>query len=94
MRLATSVRIQDPLGFFLQSLLPPPAEAGFGVDAGKRNKESRGGERTGQKKTLKKRVFILSTGKKGKLMLTAEGSGDALAILNVSILIKKAKGLN
>lgn len=54
--------------------MPPPAEAGFGVDAGKRNKESRGGKRTVQKKTLKKKVFILSIGKKGKLMLKAEGS--------------------
>lgn len=32
MRLATSVRIQDPLGFLLQSLMPPLAEAGLGVE--------------------------------------------------------------
>lgn len=69
MRLAISVRIQDPLDFFRQSLMPPPAEAGFGVDAGKRNKESRGGKKTVRKKTLKKKkVSILSIGKKGKLM--------------------------
>lgn len=69
MRLAISVRIQDPLDFFRQSLVPPPAGAGFGVDAGKRNKESRGGKKTVRKKTLKKKkVSILSIGKKGKLM--------------------------
>lgn len=60
MRLAISVRIQDPLDFFRQSLMPPPAGAGFGVGAGKRNKESRGGKKDSAKENTKEKKSVHS----------------------------------
>lgn len=60
MRLAISIRIQDPLGLFPGSLMPPLVEAGFGIEEtlekGKRGVED-AKERMRKKNTKEKNSF-------------------------------------